>query len=157
MDPVTVLLVDDDDQLRGMCRGFLAESGLQVLEAGNGLEALLIAVERKGAIDLVVTDLAMPQIGGAELGRVFKKMWPGVNMLYMSGSPRCAGGEDLPVNEALLPKPFGPHELLGAVDSVLGRGKLNSLMHRAKLLNAVIPKSEGRTVGVTPPGFEALF
>lgn len=114
-NPVTVLLVDDDEQLREMCRTYLAESGFRVLEAGNGLEALLIAMQWKGAIDLVVTDVAMPKINGAKLGRVFKQIWPDINILYISGTPRETVGEELPADCAFLAKPFGPDELVNAL------------------------------------------
>ena len=55
--PVTVVLVDDDDQVRGFCRSLLTENGFMVLEADNGFEALLTSVQHQGAIDLLKTDL----------------------------------------------------------------------------------------------------
>ncbi|MBZ5596158.1 MAG: response regulator [Acidobacteriia bacterium] len=120
-EPITILLVDDDDQLRELCRSFLADSGFRVLEADNGLEALLIAIERKGAIDLVITDLAMPQMSGAELGRVFREIFPSLNVLYMSGSPRETVGVELPADCPFLPKPFAPDALVNAAGRVLER------------------------------------
>src|SRR5215471_12303246 len=67
--PVTILLVDDHDAVRRMCRSALEENGYRVLEADNSLEALLIATSAKDAVNLVITEVAMPQISGAELGR----------------------------------------------------------------------------------------
>jgi DNA-binding NtrC family response regulator len=119
LEPRTILLVDDDDPLRGMCRSLLEECGYRVLEADNGLEALLLAVECKGAFDLVITDFAMPQMNGAELGRVFGEMWPGMSVLYMSGSPRESVGDELPAGCAFLKKPFDPDGLMLAVGGVL--------------------------------------
>ena len=118
--PPTILLVDDDGQIRGLCRTLLSEGGFTVLEASNGLEAVLLAVERQGAIDLVVTDLAMPQMNGTELGRVLQQIWPGVNVLYMSGSLRETVIDELPADCGFLAKPFAPDELMDAVDRVLG-------------------------------------
>jgi two-component system, cell cycle sensor histidine kinase and response regulator CckA len=111
----TVLLIDDDDQVRGMCKSFLEEIGFRVLDAGDGLEALLLATQWKGAIDLVITDVVMPKMGGAELGRVFSEIWPEVNVLYMSGSPKEIVGQELPPDCSFLPKPFAFGDLVSAV------------------------------------------
>ena len=121
--PITVLLVDDDDQVRGFCRSLLTANGFKVLEAHNGLEALLTSVQRHGAIDLLITDLVMPGINGAELGRTFNQLWPGVNVLYMSGSGRETVGDPLPADCVFLPKPFAPDALARAIGSALVRGR----------------------------------
>lgn len=115
----TVLLIDDDEPVRRMCRMLLEENSFCVLEADNGLEALLMAMEREGAIDLVITDFVMPTIGGVELGRVFKEIWPDLNVLYMSGSPRDSVGLGLAAGCPFLPKPFAVHELVDAVESCI--------------------------------------
>ena len=120
--PMTVLLVDDDDQVRGLCRGLLAANGFRVLEAHNGLEALLISVHQQGAIDLLVTDLVMPGINGTELGWAFNRLWPGVNVLYISGCPKETIGDQLPAHCVFLAKPFAPDALVQAVGSALVRG-----------------------------------
>jgi two-component system, cell cycle sensor histidine kinase and response regulator CckA len=119
--PTTALLVDDDDAVRGFCRSLLAASGLTVLEARNGLEALLISVQLRGAIDILITDLEMPGISGVELGWAFNELWPGVNVLYMSGSPRDTVGGQPPADCAFLPKPFTPDALVQAIGSALER------------------------------------
>ena len=116
---ISILLVDDDDQLRGLCRNSLAAYGFRVIEAHNGLEALLMALQHEGVIDLVIIDLVMPGIGGAELGRAFKEMWPQVNVLYMSGSPREAVGAELPADCVFLQKPFGTEALEKAVGTCI--------------------------------------
>jgi len=120
--PMTVLLVDDDDQVRGFCRSLLAANGFTVLEAHNGLEALLTSVQHHGAIHLLITDLVMPGINGAELGQTFSRLWPSVNVLYMSGSPRETVGDQLPADCVFLPKPFIPDALLQAIGSARARG-----------------------------------
>jgi two-component system cell cycle sensor histidine kinase/response regulator CckA len=119
LDPITILLVDDDDQLREFCRNLLAANGFRVLEADNGLEALLIATQHQGAIHLLITDLVMPRISGVKLGRAFKEIWPGVNVLYVSGSPRETVGGELPPDCAFLPKPFVPGALVKAVENCI--------------------------------------
>ena len=115
---MTVLLVDDDDQVRGFCRSLLNAEGLTVLEAHNGLEALLTSVQQHGAIDLLITDLVMPGINGAELGGTFSRLWPGVKVLFMSGSPKEAVGDQLPADCVFLPKPFSPDALFQAIGNV---------------------------------------
>jgi DNA-binding NtrC family response regulator len=113
--PITVLLVDDDDQVRGFCRSLLTENGFTVLDARNGLEALLISIQHQGAIDLLITDLEMPGMSGVELSWAFHELRPGVNVLYISGSPRETMGDQLPKNGAFLAKPFAPDALVDAV------------------------------------------
>ncbi len=116
--PTTALLVDDDDAVRGFCRSLLAANGFTVFEASNGLEALLTSLQLRGAIDILITDLEMPGISGVELGRVFNELWPGVNVLYVSGSPR----DQLPVDCAFLAKPFSSDALVNAIGSAMLRG-----------------------------------
>ena len=118
-NPITVLLVDDDDQLRTLCRDYLASSGFRVLEGENGLEALLVAANYDGAIDVLITDMEMRRISGTELANLFKVMWPTIGVLYISGS-LCESIRGDPDSDcALLPKPFLPGALLKAVGEIL--------------------------------------
>ena len=121
-DQITILLVDDDDQVRGFCRSLLTEKGFAVLEARNGLEAFLTSVQHDGAIDLLITDLEMPGISGMELGRAFTDIWPSVNVLYVSGSQSETGDDHLPAGCAFLAKPFAADALVEAIGSALVRG-----------------------------------
>jgi len=115
LEPITILLVDDDDQLRALCRSFLTVQGFQVLEADNGMDALLIAAECGRTIDVLITDLAMPGISGLDLGQAFEQIWPGVSVLYISGSGRETVGALLSQDCAFLPKPFDAEGLVRAV------------------------------------------
>jgi two-component system, cell cycle sensor histidine kinase and response regulator CckA len=117
--PTTVLLVDDDDQLRTFCRDCLAENGFRVLEGDNGLEALLVAANHDGAIDVLIADLEMPRIRGTQLAHVFKAMWPTISVLFISGSPVEPIRADLDSDCAFLPKPFLPDALLKTIGEVL--------------------------------------
>lgn len=121
-DPTTVLLVDDDDQLRAFCRDCLTKHGFRVLEGDNGLEAVLAAANHDGAIDVLVTDLEMPGVGGAKLARVFKALYPRMSVLYMSGSSCESIGAGLDPDCAFLPKPFLPGALLQTVEEALDEG-----------------------------------
>ena len=120
--PITVLLVDDDHHVRGFCRSLLTKHGLTVLEADNGLEALLTAIQHQGTIDLLITDVVMPGVSGFELGRVFKELCPSVSVLYISASPRDTLEDQLPAECTCLAKPFAPDELVDAVADALESG-----------------------------------
>lgn len=80
----TILLVEDDPLVRGMARRSLTEAGFTVLEAANGREALEVAA-RGEELDAVLTDLAMPEIGGQELARRLEQVRPGLPVVFMSG------------------------------------------------------------------------
>jgi signal transduction histidine kinase/HAMP domain-containing protein len=123
-DPATarILLVDDEDDLRSVARDILGAAGYTVLEARDGPGALRIARETPGPIDLLVTDVVMPQLSGRELAQHLAPMHPETKVLYMSGHTGDAilrhGVSES--SAAFLPKPFGPEALLQTVCEVLG-------------------------------------
>jgi DNA-binding NtrC family response regulator len=119
VNPTTVLLVDDDDQLRTFCRDCLANNGFRVLEGDNALEALLVAWSYDGAIDVLITDLEMPGISGIELADVLKAICPTLGVLYMSGSSYESIRTELDSDCAFLPKPFLPGALLRTMEEAL--------------------------------------
>ena len=80
----TILLVEDEEGVRSVLSELLGGLGYTVLEAGNGVEAVRIATSHVGAIDLVVTDMVMPEMSGQELGRSLAKLRPDLRILYMS-------------------------------------------------------------------------
>src|SRR5690606_28776176 len=81
----TILLVEDEAQVRFLARNALRELGYHVLEAQNGLEALVLAQQHTGTIDLLVTDVVMPQLSGRMLAKSLRLMQPQLRVLYMSG------------------------------------------------------------------------
>ena len=117
----TVLVVEDEDVVRSMtCRG-LREHGYTVLEARNGAEALAVVEENLGSIDLVVSDVVMPEVGGRELAARLTLLDPALPVLYMSGYT----GEDV-VQRGLMDadapfqqKPFTPDGLARSVRELL--------------------------------------
>lgn len=108
----TILLVEDDDGLRNLFANMLQKLGYEVLVAENGVHALEIC-ERARAIDLLLTDIAMPQMGGFELARRVQKLNPQLQVLYMSGYASDALDEDerrVPEN-CFIQKPFDKQTL----------------------------------------------
>jgi two-component system cell cycle sensor histidine kinase/response regulator CckA len=81
----TLLVVDDEEMVRRLAARMLVTLGYKVLEAGSGQEAVRLL--RRGAhrIDAVLTDVAMPGIGGRELGETIARCWSQIRVLYMSG------------------------------------------------------------------------
>jgi two-component system cell cycle sensor histidine kinase/response regulator CckA len=108
----TVLVVDDQDVVRDVIRLTLESAGYTVLEAATPLEAIAIAREAR-PIDLLVTDVVMPEMDAFELaGRISSEI-PGVRILYTSGYTD-AGAEG-----PFIQKPFTPTQLVEKVSSVL--------------------------------------
>jgi CheY-like chemotaxis protein len=118
----TLLLVEDDDSVRELVRNVLRENGYRVLEASRGEEALELSELYAGRIDLLVTDVVMPQMNGRELARRLVSLRPQVKVLYISGYADNAvwypGGLD--AGGAFLQKPFTPETLTRKVREVLG-------------------------------------
>ena len=81
----TVLLAEDQSSIRSVLREFLESKGYQVLEAQNGSEALELAEHYPGSIDVLVTDVIMPQIRGLELAKRVTELHPDICVIFMSG------------------------------------------------------------------------
>jgi CheY-like chemotaxis protein len=116
-----ILVVDDEEAIRAIVARTLQVEGYEVLVAGDGNEALRELDEIGGAIDLVITDLMMPGMGGAQLGRQLAKRYPSVPLIWMSGHPReVEFPREMPSkNQQFLMKPVGPDALLDAVARAL--------------------------------------
>lgn len=117
----TILLVEDEAPLLQLQRRTLERAGYRVLVAGSGKQALDLLESFEEVIDLLLTDVVMPGMGGPELATAVTRMWPGTRVLYMSGYPAdvvTARGE-LPSNSAYLQKPFTASELVSQVAALL--------------------------------------
>jgi two-component system, cell cycle sensor histidine kinase and response regulator CckA len=116
----TILLVEDEAAVRGLARRILAHKGYRVLEASDGAVALRLAAGHVGEIDLVLTDVAMPVLGGRGLVEELRELSPGMRVLFMSGYPREEVFPDKADETPYLQKPFTSETLIAEVSSALG-------------------------------------
>jgi signal transduction histidine kinase/ActR/RegA family two-component response regulator len=111
-DGPTILLVDDEDSIRGLVRRILEAEGYVILEARNGREALALCEDRRGPIDLLLTDVLMPELGGRELASGALKLRPEMGVLFMSGyAPEMILDQGAGNGASFLQKPYTPTEL----------------------------------------------
>jgi two-component system cell cycle sensor histidine kinase/response regulator CckA len=116
----TVLVVDDEPAVRAIAARILERGGFRVLQAADGADALKL-IDRHGPPQLVLTDLMMPGMGGAELLRRLRELWPELPIMFMSGY----SAEELDRQGAVSPKgdliqkPFTPDALLAGVAAAL--------------------------------------
>jgi CheY-like chemotaxis protein len=111
-----VLIVEDEPAMREVTRRILSRSGYTVIAAATGHEAIEIAASHTGDIDVLLTDVVMPQMLGKEAAERIRALRPGVTVLFMSGYARGVldpqGVVEAGVN--LIQKPFSEAELLAA-------------------------------------------
>jgi PAS domain S-box-containing protein len=111
--PETILLVEDDDEVRQVATRILRNNGYHVLEATNGAEALRMCEAQPEPVDLIVTDLVMPGMGGSELAAKVRETQPNARILFTSGYTEDAVVRRSFMNpgEAFIEKPFTPASL----------------------------------------------
>lgn len=114
----TILLVEDEDQVRTLLQRVLSKRDYNVIVAGNGRDGLEKGRDVIGEIDLVVTDLIMPEMSGVELMRELRSLRSDVACLYMTGYSREDIDEPLDGAE-LIQKPFTPAQLIERIDEIL--------------------------------------
>jgi two-component system cell cycle sensor histidine kinase/response regulator CckA len=127
----TVLLVEDDDQLRGTVRAVLRRHGYTVLDAGSPGDALLVSEQYSEAIDMLLSDIVLPHMSGAELAERIITTRPGIRLLFMSGYtetpvPRLSLVD---YQVEVLQKPFTPQKLADAVRRTLDLDRKNGAHH----------------------------
>jgi PAS domain S-box-containing protein len=117
----TILLVEDEANLRYLARQFLEKQGYRVIEAADGGVAMQIAVAHEGVIHLLLTDVIMPGMNGRELAQRMSEIRPNVKVLYMSGYTENVIGHNgtLDAGIRLLQKPFTLRDLKDRVREVL--------------------------------------
>jgi DNA-binding response OmpR family regulator len=114
-------VAEDEEGVRGPVRRILAAHGYRVLEAADGPAALALAASHPGNIDLLLTDVVMPGMGGAELARRLCRERTGLRVMFMSGysDEAVATQGALSPGAAFLQKPFSVEELVGRLREVL--------------------------------------
>jgi len=119
----TILVVEDEAGIRALVRKILRRQGYEVLEAANGQDALTLCGDQAQRVDLLITDLLMPQMGGRELVERLETQGHDMKVLYVSGYTDDATvySGDLPPGTAFLQKPFTLGSLLDKVKEVLAQ------------------------------------
>jgi len=117
----TILLVEDEEGLRSLNARGLRSRGYSVIEASNGVEALEALEEKNGAVDLVVSDVVMPEMDGPTLLKAMRGRNPDLKIIFVSGYAEDAFEKSLPENQqfAFLPKPFTLSQLVAAVKETM--------------------------------------
>jgi len=116
-----ILVVDDQESARAMIRRQLSEAGHTVLEAGDGAEGLHLVRRRNGALDLILSDVVMPQMNGTELASRIGEEFPEIPVILMSAFAP-AGVARIGLGESIVPvlqKPFEADQLLELVTLAL--------------------------------------
>lgn len=114
-----ILIVDDEETIRGVVKKCLEQAGQEVIEASEGEEALRLQAECEA--DLIITDLVMPGLNGSELIRRIRREYPKTRIIVISGfgGESYANGASELRADKILEKPFNLMELLKAVEDVL--------------------------------------
>jgi two-component system, cell cycle sensor histidine kinase and response regulator CckA len=117
----TILLVEDEDGLRALNARGLMSRGYTVMEAGNGVEAMAVLEKINGAVDLVVSDVVMPEMDGPTLLKEMRKRNPELKIIFVSGYAEDVFQKHLPEHGqfAFLPKPFTLKQLVAAVKETM--------------------------------------
>lgn len=119
-----ILIIDDEDQVRAMMRQMLERAGHHVFDAPNGKAA--IAICRTEKIDLIITDLLMPEKDGIETIVELRRDYPGIRIIAVSGGGSTGRLDLLPAAQQLgaittFRKPFSRPELIASIESILAQ------------------------------------
>ena len=119
----TVLLVEDDEPLRHLAARVLRDAGYTVLDTRTATEAVLLGTHHEGTIDLLLTDVVMPQMSGRTVAELLSKQRPSLRVLYMSGytDDVVVKRGVLATEAAFLQKPFTPEQLLQKIRTALAQ------------------------------------
>jgi two-component system, cell cycle sensor histidine kinase and response regulator CckA len=117
----TIMVVEDDESVRELVRLMLEGRGYAVLTVEDAEEAARVCRERPGEVDLLLTDVVMPEVGGRDLAERLAEISPSMRILFMSGYSDEAvyGHGEISPNAAFIEKPFTERTLAGKVREVL--------------------------------------
>ncbi len=119
----TILVVEDEPAVLALAARVLRADGFSVLEASDGLEALQVQETYGRPVDLLITDVVMPRLGGPDLAEKLRQACPGLRVIFMSGYTDNKAVRDVMADRRnpFLQKPFTPTELTQATRRILGR------------------------------------
>src|SRR5262249_60407993 len=117
------LLGEEQGGLRALNAGGVVSGGYTVVEAGNGIEAMEALERQGGHVDLVVSDVMMPEMDGPTLFKELRKSHPDIKMIFVSGYAEDAFQKNLPEGDEFdfLPKPFTLKQLVAQVKETMAR------------------------------------
>lgn len=118
----TILLAEDESLLRELGETILRQAGYKVVTAPGAEELRTLVSEYPERVDLLLTDVIMPGLGGQELVTLVKRRWPDIHILYMSGYSN-EDIDDLDRDAGFLQKPFTPGELMRKIAEVLNHSR----------------------------------
>lgn len=123
----TILLVEDESSILKITKALLEMQGYSVLAANTPADAIRLAGERGGALDLMITDVVMPEMNGRDLAKKLQELHPQLKCLYMSGYTANVIAHHGVLDEEIhfIQKPFSLPDLAGKVREVLGEGSLS--------------------------------
>jgi two-component system, cell cycle sensor histidine kinase and response regulator CckA len=141
----TILLVEDAEEFRKLTRMLLEANGYTVLEARTSSDAARLAARHEGRIDLLLTDVVMPQIDGYQLSDHLRFVRPEMKVLYMSGYAGPVGTHQIKTKPGatLLPKPFCKDTLLFMVRRVLDESRSDSEAKASACVSAGVSRDSG--------------
>ena len=118
-----VLIIDDDENMLRLMRKILERKGYEVLDTPDGRKGMKLC--RSGHVDLVITDIVMPEMEGLEVIMALRQEMPDIKIIAISGGGRIQSGDYLELASLLganisLSKPFNPSELIDAVRALIG-------------------------------------
>ncbi len=117
----SILVVEDEEAVRKLVCDVLSRSGYKIVSASNGEDALLLVEKHNGPLDLVLTDMVMPKMGGRDLVQRLTEIRPGIKSVYMSGytTETVVSNGTLEAETNYLQKPFSPEDVLQIVRKAL--------------------------------------
>jgi DNA-binding NtrC family response regulator len=118
-EPITILLIDDEESVRAIVVKILRRAKYNVIEADNGDAALKLAAAHEGKIDIIVSDMYMPGMRGPEVVKALVSTHQGLRALFMSGYADQDGRTAVPAGANFLHKPFSGQQLTAAIEEVL--------------------------------------
>jgi CheY-like chemotaxis protein len=118
----TVLVVDDEEDLRDIMRRMLERRGYTTSAAGDQEEAISICRDHPGKIDALITDLTLPGASGGDLAKSIRGLRPGIGVVFVSGLPKdiAVSKGEIAEDDVLVKKPFTADALLEALRSAIG-------------------------------------